>query len=117
MITIFASFSNYQNKSMNIPLVVIAVFGLVLTGCAKATVNPSLVEARELFTLLQNKPEAYTLAADEVKEAFAALIQADLLSNTDISSPEIERLSRIAKQKIALAEQVISDYRIKQHAH
>ena len=91
---------------------IITVFGLALTGCAKATTNPNLVEARELFSLLQKKPEAYTLAADEIKEAFAILIQADLLSNTDISSPEIDQLSRIAKQKIALAEQAISDRKI-----
>ncbi|MGF6401548.1 hypothetical protein ABH905_005214 [Pseudomonas frederiksbergensis] len=102
---------------MNTTLFVIAAFGLILTGCAKATTNPSLVEARELFTLLQSKPEAHTLAANEVKEAFAVLIQADLLSNTDISSPEIDKLSRIAKQKIALAEQAISDRKIEQHVH
>lgn len=91
----------------------VAAFGFFLTACTKTTTNPSLIEARELFTLLQNKPESYWLAANEVKEAFMVLAQADLLSNVDIGSPEIDRLSQIAKQKIALAEQAISDRKVK----
>lgn len=52
-----------------------------------------------MFTLLRNKPESDTLVANEVREVFSILIQADLLSNTDIKSPQIEVLSQIAKQK------------------
>ncbi|MBK5414729.1 hypothetical protein [Pseudomonas sp. TH31] len=96
---------------------IITAFGLAVIGCAKTTTNPNLVEARKLFTQLQNKPESYWLAADEVKEAFAILIQADLLSNVDAGSPEIDHLSQIIKQKIALAEQAISDRKIEPHVH
>ncbi|WP_124374082.1 hypothetical protein [Pseudomonas chlororaphis] len=91
----------------------IITFSLSMTACAKTTISPCLIEARELFTLLQNKPESYWLAVNEVKEAFAILAQADLLSNLDAESPEIDRLSQIAKQKIAIAEQAISDSKVK----
>jgi hypothetical protein len=90
----------------------LTAFGLALTGCAKTPTNPNLVEARELFTLLQQKPESYWLAADEVSEAFAVLIQADLLSNVDAGSAEVDQLSQLAKQKIALAEQAVSERKL-----
>ncbi len=88
-------------------LPIISVYALSLAGCAKPTIQPELIEARERFTQLQNKPESFTLVVDEVKDAFAVLIQADLLSNTDIDAPEVSQLSRLAMQKIALAEQAI----------
>ncbi|AZF49637.1 MULTISPECIES: hypothetical protein [unclassified Pseudomonas] len=81
---------------------------LSLAGCAQSTPHPDLIEARELFTQLQNKPESFTLVVSEVREAFAVLIKADLLSNTDIDSPEVSRLSQLAMHKIALAEQAIA---------
>ncbi|MBT9300919.1 hypothetical protein [Pseudomonas sp. TAE6080] len=86
----------------------ISVCALSLAGCTQSTTHPDLIEARELFTQLQNKPESFTVAVSEVKAAFAVLIQADLLSNTDIDSPDVSRLSQLAIHKIALAEQVIA---------
>lgn len=83
--------------------IIFYLFLLTLTP----TIQPELIEARERFTQLQNKPESFTLVVDEVKDAFAVLIQADLLSNTDIDAPEVSQLSRLAMQKIALAEQAI----------
>lgn len=92
---------------------ILTALGLSLIACTKTTTNPNLIEARELFTLLQSKPESYWLAANEVKEAFSILAQADLLSNVDAGSPEIDQLSKIAKQKIELAEQAILDRKVK----
>lgn len=86
--------------------------GLALAGCADTPTNPNLVEARELFTRLQNKPESYWLAAAEVRDAFAVLIKADLLSNVDAGSPKIDELSALAKQKIARAEQAVEDRKL-----
>ncbi|KAA6180560.1 hypothetical protein [Pseudomonas sp. 25 R 14] len=93
-------------KNACLPFII--VWGLGLAGCTRSTIHPDLIEARELFTQLQNKPESFTVAVSEVKAAFAVLIQADLLSNTDIDSPDVSRLSQLAIHKIALAEQVIA---------
>ncbi|AVJ22730.1 MULTISPECIES: hypothetical protein [Pseudomonas] len=98
-------------------LSVITVYGLALMGCATTATNPHLVEARALFTMLRNKPESDTLVANEVRDAFSILIQADLLSNTNIGSPQIEVLSQAAKQKIALAEQLISASKTESNAN
>ncbi|MNF26643.1 hypothetical protein D3C76_322920 [compost metagenome] len=92
----------------------ISLMGALQISCAEVSINRNLLEARELFTLLHKKPESYWLAYDEVNEAFAVLIQADLLSNEDAGAPEIDQLSQLAKQKIALAEQAISDRKSEQ---
>ncbi len=92
---------------MNNAICLFIIIVLSLAGCTPSTTHPDLIEARELFTQLQNKPESFTLVVDEVREAFAVLIKADLLSNTDIDSPEVSRLSQLAMHKIALAEQAI----------
>ena len=97
-------------------VVILTLFGLTLTACAKIPTNPNLIEARERFDALQRKPESYWLAADEVREAFKVLAQADLLSNEDAGSPGIDQLSQVAKHKIALAEQAITDRRAGQQA-
>lgn len=98
-----------------LPISIMLTVGLALLGCARKPTNPNLVEARERFDLLRNKPESYWLAAAEVKEAFSVLIQADLLSNVDAGSPRINQLSQLARHKIALAEQAIIERKAEQN--
>ncbi|MGE8393468.1 DUF4398 and OmpA-like domain-containing protein [Pseudomonas sp. BIGb0427] len=83
------------------------VVALALTGCAATPENPQLLEARKLYSDLQSKPEASTLAALETQDASVALSKANQLSIADRRAPGIDQYAYLAKQKIALAEQTI----------
>jgi outer membrane protein OmpA-like peptidoglycan-associated protein len=85
----------------------VSMAGLLLVGCATPPENPNLLQAREQFRTLLLKPESSTLAAIETNEAFTALNKADKAFRVDRDSPEVEQLTYLARQKIALAEQVI----------
>ena len=80
---------------------------LILAGCATPPENPNLVQARQQFSDLQNKPESSTLAAIETKDAFLALNKADQASLKDRKAPQINQLAYLASQKVAFAEQTI----------
>ncbi|MDB5983634.1 MAG: putative outer membrane protein [Pseudomonas sp.] len=88
-------------------LPVAAVVSLLLAGCAATPENANLLQAREQFSTLQNKPESNTLAALETRDASLALGNADLLSDQNRKAEGIDQLAYIASQKIALAEQTI----------
>ncbi len=80
---------------------------LILAGCATPPENSNLVQARQQFSDLQNKPESSTLAAIETKDAFLALNKADQASLKDRKAPQINQLAYLASQKVAFAEQTI----------
>lgn len=86
---------------------VISLLALLIAGCATPSVNSHLQQARDQFSALQSKPQAYTLAALETKDAFNALSKADAASNKDRRDPAIDQLAYLASQKIELAEQAI----------
>ncbi|SEN95378.1 OmpA family protein [Pseudomonas sp. ok266] len=89
-------------------LPIASLIALTLAGCATPPENPQLLQAREQFAALQNKPEANTLAAIETKSAFTALNAADQASQKDHQAPQVDQLAYLASQKIALAEQTIA---------
>ncbi|NNA54652.1 OmpA family protein [Pseudomonas koreensis] len=89
-------------------LPVVSLCALVLAGCATAPENPQLLQARAQFAALQHKPESNTLAAIETREAFIALNKADQASLKDRKAPDVEQLTYLASQKIAVAEQTIA---------
>ncbi|MFJ2386392.1 OmpA family protein [Pseudomonas koreensis] len=89
-------------------LSVVSLCALVLAGCATPPENPQLLQARAQFAALQYKPESNTLAAIETREAFIALNKADQASLKDRKAPDVEQLTYLASQKIAVAEQTIA---------
>ncbi|WP_433589722.1 OmpA family protein [Pseudomonas koreensis] len=89
-------------------LPVVSLCALVLAGCATPPENPQLLQARAHFAALQHKPESNTLAAIETREAFIALNKADQASLKDRKAPDVEQLTYLASQKIAVAEQTIA---------
>lgn len=89
-------------------LPVVSLCALVLAGCATPPENPQLLQARAQFAALQHKPESNTLAAIETREAFIALNKADQASLKDRTAPDVEQLTYLASQKIAVAEQTIA---------
>lgn len=89
-------------------LSVVSLCALVLAGCATPPENPQLLQARAQFAALQHKPESNTLAAIETREAFIALNKADQASLKDRKAPDVEQLTYLASQKIAVAEQTIA---------
>ncbi|WP_025110408.1 OmpA family protein [Pseudomonas sp. H1h] len=89
-------------------LPVVSLCALVLAGCATPPENPQLLQARAQFAALQHKPESNTLAALETREAFIALNKADQASLKDRKAPDVEQLTYLASQKIAVAEQTIA---------
>ncbi|MCM8740318.1 OmpA family protein [Pseudomonas koreensis] len=89
-------------------LPVVSLCALVLAGCATPPENPQLLQARAQFAALQYKPESNTLAAIETREAFIALNKADQASLKDRKAPDVEQLTYLASQKIAVAEQTIA---------
>lgn len=86
----------------------ISALGLTLAGCATPPENPQLLQAREAYSQLLAKPEASTLAAIESQAAGQALNRADQVSMQNRKAPELDHLSYMAQQQIALAEQVIA---------
>ena len=89
-------------------LPIASLIALTLAGCATPPENTQLLQAREQFAALQNKPEANTLAAIETKSAFTALNAADQASQKNRQAPQVDQLAYLASQKIALAEQTIA---------
>ncbi|MNN07960.1 putative lipoprotein YiaD precursor [compost metagenome] len=89
-------------------LPIASLIALTLAGCATPPENPQLLQAREQFAALQNKPEANTFAAIETKSAFTALNAADQASQKDRQASQVDQLAYLASQKIALAEQTIA---------
>jgi outer membrane protein OmpA-like peptidoglycan-associated protein len=86
---------------------VLSALSLVFAGCATPPENPQLLQARSLFSSLQEKPESNTLAAVETRIASNALDRANQVSLHDRTDPQIDQLAYLATQKIALAEQTI----------
>lgn len=85
----------------------LSALGLALAGCATAPENPNLLKAREAFSQLTGKPESNTLAALQTQVANKALNDAEVYSELDRESPEVEHLAYLANSKIELAEQTI----------
>lgn len=94
-----------MSKSYLLPCV--SVLALALAGCSATPENPSLLEAREAYSVLQGKPDASRLAALETQEAYRALGKAELVSLKDRKDVQVEHLAYLANRKIEAAEQTI----------
>ncbi|MBW4653818.1 MAG: OmpA family protein [Kaiparowitsia implicata GSE-PSE-MK54-09C] len=91
----------------NLSLSVVSLLALAIAGCGSTPENAELLAARTQYEKLKEKPDAYTLAALETRDAFAALAKADMLSNQDRTAPAVEQAAYLASSKINLAEQTI----------
>jgi hypothetical protein len=78
---------------------VLSALSLVFAGCATPPENPQLLQARSLFSSLQEKPESNTLAAVETRIASNALDRANQVSLHDRTDPQIDQLAYLATQK------------------
>lgn len=86
-----------------------AVLALVtlLSACGSSPKSTSLLEqAHSDYRLAQNNPNVGQFAALELKQASDALAQADAQAAERSSSEKIDQLAYIARQKIALTEEV-----------
>ncbi len=77
----------------------------VITGCATAP-SALLEEARGNYKAAQANPRTRDLASVELKQAGDTLARADEARAADKPSVDVDHLAYIAKQQVAIAEQV-----------
>ena len=80
----------------------------VLVGaCSSAPKSTGLLEqARGDFRIAQSDPKVATYAPLELKQAADALAQAEAAANDNDSDKKIDQLAYVAKQKIALTQEI-----------
>ena len=86
---------------------VLVAIAALLAACGSVPNNTSLLEqTRSDYVMAQNNPNVATYAALELKQAGDALNQANALANDNASAEKIDKLAYLAKQKIALTQEV-----------
>lgn len=85
----------------------VSILSLLLAGCGTTPENPTLVEAREGFSVLQGKPESSRIAALETQEASVALTKAEQASLKNRKGDDVEQLSYLANNRVKAAEETI----------
>lgn len=82
---------------------------LLVSACSSVpTSTPLLDQTRMDFRSAQNNPAVITYAPLEMRMASDALVQANLAAQGQASPQSIDALAYLAKQKIALAQEVAS---------
>lgn len=80
---------------------------LFMTACSSVpTSTPTLQQARNDFAAAQNNPIVTQHAALELKQAGESLALADAAASKRESPEEVDKLAYVAKQKIALTQEV-----------
>ncbi len=80
---------------------------MLVGACSSVPNSTSLLEqTRSDFTAAQSNPKVVTYAPLEFKQASEAMAQANAAANSNDSAEKIDRLAYIAKQKIALTQEV-----------
>ena len=86
-------------------LLVIAAF---LGACSSTPTTTALLDqTRSDYDAAQNNPRATTYAPLEMKQAGDALAQANAAARNNDSTEQIDKLAYLAKQKIALTQEVV----------
>ncbi|MDP1530234.1 OmpA family protein [Rhodoferax sp.] len=86
--------------------IVLAVAAL-MAGCSSSPKTTSLLEqARDDYTVAQGNPNVATYAPLEMRQATEAMAQANVEANERGSDDKINNLAYLAKQKIALTQEV-----------
>ncbi len=91
--------------SLSLTLVAIAV----LAGCSSTPPNNAMLdEARSSYRSAQDDAATRNLAGAELKQAADALALADAAANRRDSSSDINHLAYLAKQRVAVAQEIAS---------
>jgi outer membrane protein OmpA-like peptidoglycan-associated protein len=86
---------------------VLLVIAALVGACSSMPKSTSLLDqTRSAYQVAQNNPQVATYARLEISQAGDALEQANAAARRDDSTAEIDKLAYLAKQKIALAEEV-----------
>jgi outer membrane protein OmpA-like peptidoglycan-associated protein len=93
-------------KKTHLAPIVLAVAALI-AGCSSTPkTTTQLEQARSDYQVAQGNPNIATYAPLEMKEASLAMAQANVASNERDSDDKINNLAYLAKQKIALTQEV-----------
>ena len=86
---------------------VVLALATLLAACGSSPKSTSLLEqAHSDYRIAQSNPNVGRYAPLELKQAGDALAQADVLATERASSEKIDQLAYLARQKIALTEEV-----------
>lgn len=86
---------------------VLAAIAALIVGCSSVPNSTNLLQqARNDYAVAQNNPNVVSYAPLELKQAGDALNQASAVANGNGSAENIDKLAYLAKQKIALAQEV-----------
>ena len=78
----------------------------LMTACGSIGTTTLLDQTRNDYRMAQNNPKVATYAPLELKQAGDALAQADAEATKNRSAEKIDQLAYLAKQKIALTQEV-----------
>ena len=96
-------------KTNRILHILLASAVLLISACASSPKSTSLLDqARFEYRQVQSNPKIATYAALEMQSATDALAKADAAANSRESLDTVDKLAYLAKQKIALANEVAS---------
>ncbi len=93
-----------MNKKILTPFILLTAMVLSACGTAPRTTG-MLDQARVDYQAAQNNPNVLTLAPLEMRQADAAMSDANRAASDNESTEKIDRLAYIAKQKISLAQE------------
>lgn len=94
-----------MNKSKFAPIIL--AIAALMAGCSSTPKTTSLLDqTRTDYTAAQGNPNIATYAPLEMKQATQAMAQANVEANERGSDEKINNLAYLAKQKIALAQEV-----------
>jgi outer membrane protein OmpA-like peptidoglycan-associated protein len=94
-----------MNKTQLAPIVL--AIAALMAGCSSTPKTTSLLDqTRADYTAAQSNPNIATYAPLEMKQATQAMAQANVEANDRGSDEKIDNLAYLAKQKIALAQEV-----------
>lgn len=83
------------------------VIAALLGACSSTPTNTGLLaQTRSDYQAVQSNPKVATYAALEMKQASDAMAQANLAASNNDSAEDIDKLAYLAKQKIALTQEV-----------
>lgn len=86
---------------------VMLVVAALIGACSSMPKSTSLLEqTRDAYQVAQNNPQVASYAPLEIKQAGDALEQANAAARSNESPEQIDKLAYLAKQKVALAEEV-----------
>jgi outer membrane protein OmpA-like peptidoglycan-associated protein len=95
---------------MKIRYLTILSLTAVIAACSSTPDrNNSLEQARNNFNAAQNNPEITTLAANELKQASDALVQAEIAWKKKDKDLDVDHLAYLANQRVTIARETAAN--------